>query len=86
MTRQIANVTDNRELQIKVTLRELLIYLVFLTDVCIGELCYVTSTYCSQLLDLEACTNILCSSVFSLSYGFVCAFSCFALSVQKEVC
>jgi len=37
-TRQTENTAENRELQIKVTLRELLVYLVFLIDTCIGEL------------------------------------------------
>jgi len=37
-TRQTENALENRELQIKVTLRELLVYLTFLIDLCICEL------------------------------------------------
>jgi len=38
-TRETENTLENRELQMKVTLRELLVYFVFLIDVCICELC-----------------------------------------------
>jgi len=39
-TRQTENTMENRELQFKVTLRELLIYVTFLIDICICELCF----------------------------------------------
>jgi len=55
-TRQIENTVENRELQFKVTLRELLIYLTFLIDLCICELCFDFFIFLSHLasgLDLD---------------------------------
>ena len=45
-TRMTEETKDNRELHIKTTLRELLVYLVFLVILCIGKLMYLLKMYC----------------------------------------
>ena len=59
-TRQTENTLENRELQIKVTLHELLVYVIFLIDICIGESVYFTLYNC---LFAWACYVVICSSL-----------------------
>lgn len=40
------NTSENRELYVKTTLRELLVYIVFLVDICLCELCVVAALEC----------------------------------------
>jgi len=56
-TRQTENTLENRELQIKVTLHELLVYIIFLVDICIGESVHFTLGNCLVAGYVVICTS-----------------------------